>query len=292
MQDPDDHAPEDSRPHDGDAEQLSPRQEHEVARLLADARHTEPMPDQVVARLDAVLASLAAPEEAPETAPVAPVVDLAARRRTRRLRMLVAAAAVVAAGVALPSYLPGVTTSSDDAGSESAPAAASEDRDERTDQESVDGESADEKSADGEAGAGGGSGLSKVPSDGALPDTGIDGPGSLTGDQDGRYDAAKATGIRIRPDHFSTDVRRATTLPTAAMRSDPTARDVRRQLRAWPDAVTECVPDDASGTAYSATYGGRRGVLVVGPAVDGQRRYELFMCGDPEFTRSVVLPAD
>ena len=41
--------------HDGE---LTPEQEAEVRRLLADARHTEPMPDAVVARLDRVLADL------------------------------------------------------------------------------------------------------------------------------------------------------------------------------------------------------------------------------------------
>lgn len=75
-------------------ENLSPR-DAEVRRLLADARHTEPMPDEVVARLDGVLADLAA-----EPARVRPVTDLATRRR-RVTQLLVAAAAVVVVGVGL-----------------------------------------------------------------------------------------------------------------------------------------------------------------------------------------------
>lgn len=71
--------------------ELTPGQEADVRRLLADARHTEPTPDAVVARLDRVLADLAG-----EPARSAEVVRLADRRR-RAATMLVAAAASVAA---------------------------------------------------------------------------------------------------------------------------------------------------------------------------------------------------
>jgi hypothetical protein len=73
-----------------------------VSRLLADARHTEPLPVEVAARLDRTLADLAAERPSPAE-PVAPVVDLAARRRRRLATGLVAAAAVVALGVSLPN---------------------------------------------------------------------------------------------------------------------------------------------------------------------------------------------
>ena len=70
--------------------------EEQVRRLLAQARHEEPIPDDVAARLDRVLADLRA--EPAESG--APVVDLAVRRRRRRLTQgLVAAAAVVVLGV-------------------------------------------------------------------------------------------------------------------------------------------------------------------------------------------------
>src|SRR4051794_5789307 len=72
-------------------------EEQQVRRLLADARHDQPLPDDVADRLDAVLADL-------DTQPggTAPVVDLAARRRRRTARnVLVAAAVVVVAGFAI-----------------------------------------------------------------------------------------------------------------------------------------------------------------------------------------------
>ena len=78
---------------------LTPAQEEEVRRLLADARHTEPIPAEVAARLDRVLGGLSG-----EPAREAAVVRLAARRR-RAATMLVAAAAVVVAGVGIGQVL-------------------------------------------------------------------------------------------------------------------------------------------------------------------------------------------
>jgi hypothetical protein len=78
---------------------LDPEQDEYVRRLLADARHDEPMPTEVVDRLDSVLDGLA---DAPARPAPAPVRDLAAERRRRRVvQLLVAAAAVVAVGVGL-----------------------------------------------------------------------------------------------------------------------------------------------------------------------------------------------
>ena len=104
-----------------DPSHLTPEQDA-VRRLLADARHDGTTPPAVVARLDEALASLVAergdaplPAECPDEA-LAPVVDLGARRR-RTVRIgLLAAAAVVVAGVAVGQALPRMG-GSDDAGS-------------------------------------------------------------------------------------------------------------------------------------------------------------------------------
>lgn len=72
---------------------LPPEQEGDVRRLLAEARHTEPIPAEVAARLDRVLADLTTTPERQAT-----VTTLATRRR-RVTGLLVAAAAVVALGV-------------------------------------------------------------------------------------------------------------------------------------------------------------------------------------------------
>lgn len=95
-----------------DDHELGPEQER-VRRLLAQARVDDPMPDDVVERLDRVLARLADEEgESPAT-----VVDLAHRRRRKAATLLVAAAAVVALGVGVGNLVPGTVSSSDDAGS-------------------------------------------------------------------------------------------------------------------------------------------------------------------------------
>lgn len=89
----------------------------EVRRLLADARHTEPMPDEVVARMDDVIAGLReSPAEPTDRDDV--VVPLSRHRRRRAAGLLVAAAAIVVGGVAVAQNLPSSSQSSTtDAGS-------------------------------------------------------------------------------------------------------------------------------------------------------------------------------
>jgi hypothetical protein len=79
---------------------LTPQETERVRRLLAEARHTEPMPAEVADRIDRALSDLA-----DEPAP-APVVRLAERRRNAG-RLLLAAAAVVVGGVAVGQVVGG-----------------------------------------------------------------------------------------------------------------------------------------------------------------------------------------
>ena len=87
-----------------------------VRRLLADARHTGPMPDEVIDRMDAVLADLAGSPVGPEEPGGAPtpatVVSLTSQRRHRAAGMLVAAAAIVVGGVVVAQHLPGSSSQS------------------------------------------------------------------------------------------------------------------------------------------------------------------------------------
>ena len=87
-------------------------EEDRIRRLLADARHDEPIPPDVAARLDGVLADLRADRPVPAT-----VTDLAAARRRRRVRtLLVAAAAVVVAGIGVDQFLGATQSGSSDSG--------------------------------------------------------------------------------------------------------------------------------------------------------------------------------
>jgi hypothetical protein len=104
---------------------MTDEQQEQVRRLLAEARHDEPMPADVAERLDRVLAGLA-----DEPGRSATVVRLADRRR-RAARMLVAAAAVVAVGVGGAQFVSGMGGSMESestAGSteEEAPAASAD----------------------------------------------------------------------------------------------------------------------------------------------------------------------
>lgn len=112
---------------------LTPEQDA-VRRLLAEARHDEPTPPEVVARLTRTLEGLQA--ERHDVADRAPVVDLASRRRRLVGVGVLAAAAVVVAGVALGQALP--QGSSDGGGSDSAASAE-------------DGTTMDSRAGDGEA---------------------------------------------------------------------------------------------------------------------------------------------
>jgi hypothetical protein len=106
------------------ARDLTPDEESRVRGLLADARHTEPMPDDVVARLDRVLTGLAE-----EPAREAAVVRLADRRR-RATRLLVAAAAAVVVGFGGSQVIGGLGGGAADnasSGAEEEPAAESAD---------------------------------------------------------------------------------------------------------------------------------------------------------------------
>lgn len=105
-----------------DAADLTPEQDA-VRRLLAGARHDGSTPPEVVARLDDTLAALveergSAPRaDAAGHRTSAPVVDLGARRRRTAGVALLAAAAVVVAGVAIGQGLPRMSGEDADAGS-------------------------------------------------------------------------------------------------------------------------------------------------------------------------------
>ncbi len=88
---------------------LTPAQEESVRALLASARHTEPAPPHVVARLDETLADLVTERREVRT----PVVTLASRRRRLTSNVLLAAAAVVVLGVGVTQILTSASDSSD-----------------------------------------------------------------------------------------------------------------------------------------------------------------------------------
>ncbi|MFC4785897.1 hypothetical protein ACT8ZV_15575 [Nocardioides sp. MAHUQ-72] len=233
-----------------------PAQDREVRRLLADARHTEPMPVDVSARLERVLAELAEQQATRSTGvddpdPTAPgtVTQLASRRRRRAATLLVAAAAVVAVGVGLGQL---VDVSPTGSGSGSA-----------------DNSSAGEASADS---AGPSAARSRPERSG------------VSGSQDAPDDTLMALPhpVRVRADHFSADVAKARR--TARQHSAYAAEDRHRRF--------QCATGDwGRGTLVPVRYDGNDSVLVLRPVTGDSQVVDLFACGGSDVVRSITLPA-
>jgi hypothetical protein len=114
--------------------ELTPQQEEQVRRLLAEARHDDPIPADVADRLDRALVDLSRDE--PDAAGRAGVIDLAARRRRRNAAALLAgAAAVIVAGFAVGQAVD-VGGSSGDAGSANESVARDQSNNESSDESS------------------------------------------------------------------------------------------------------------------------------------------------------------
>jgi hypothetical protein len=223
-----------------------------VRRLLADARHTDATPPEVVARLDDALAALVAergaqPLPSGTTGPVPPV-PLASRRRRVVGIGLLAAAAVVVAGVGVGQVLP----RGDDAGSaDSATAGAS--RDASTD-DGPDSDTGLERSAEGSAGAGPESLRSYAPQSG-------------------------------EPVLTSTDPAIADQL--VQLRS----QGVLFRAGADALAVPCAGPADDGGRRLAAQVDGSPGLVVFRRPVGETQRVELYTCDAPDPVRTLTVPA-
>lgn len=262
-------------PQQPDQPDLTSAQERAVRDLLADVRHTGPVPDDVAARLDAALADLATERAAGSTSTTTPggtddgqeaasdaaVVPIDRRRRRWIALGLVAAAAVVVGGVAVTEVAPRM------AGEDSAPASDS-------------GGAALEAGGGQDRGAqeDGVSALSRIP--------------------------------RLSPDTFRRDVLRvrglaergivATGTTSGARSSEGQAEDESeagrdradgRSLRLTPQALVDrCGIDAGSGRLVVVRYAGKRALLVLRPPEGERQRVDLHPCGATEPLRTVVLP--
>ncbi len=238
--------------------ELSPVDEARVRRLLADARHTEPMPADVVARLDATLADLAleAPLATTAAAP-AVVTDLDARRRRRRrgATFLVAAAAVTAFGVSAGPLLQNLGTMS---GSDSA--------------------STTDSAGDNRESVGRG-GLNADKDDlGASP---------------ARSDAPEAElGPESMRDYGVEGPLPTSTINPNAFRSQAEALSESAAMYALDAVVGRCpgVRSWGQGRALPAAYAGKMGLLVFRTPQGQRQRVDLYLCGSLQPARSTLIP--
>jgi len=276
---------------------LDPEDDARIRRLLAEARHTEPVPAPVAARLDRVLADLSArraAESAQDDRAAAEVVDLAARRRRTAGRLLIAAAAVVVAGVGVGHVL-----GSQGGGSDT----AAEEATSQTD-------------ADAPAAASGESG----------------GSGEDSAGGDNQYRAAedsamKAAGevVTIRADHFSADIRKAraralaeplpespapsstdsstdsSTESSTGSSTGPSTGEASGEPDATgsagvsiaPEYAAEACPIDSlgPGEALAASYDGVPAVVMLREPTGDVQVVDLYICGTTEPARSITLTA-
>ena len=243
-----------------DSPDLTPEQEA-VRRLLADARHDGPPPAEVVARLDETLASLVAERGSASSEGdderTAPVVDLGARRRRMAGIGVLAAAAVVVAGVAVGQVLP---RAADDSGG--AESTASSDTGSGEDRQFGD-QSDDGQSDGGDAGAGSAEQAPEsMKSTAATPFAGVP---TLSSADD-------------RLEEEVLDLR-----PGAAARSD--------QLGSV-DALSSCdLPSLGKGRRLLARVDDQIGVVVFRRPDGATQVAELYVCGTPAPVRTLLLPA-
>ncbi|GAA5140598.1 hypothetical protein GCM10023340_00990 [Nocardioides marinquilinus] len=257
--------------------QATPEQEAQVRRLLARARHDEPVPDHVAARLDQALAGLVAEARAGAPPPPPPtgaeVVDLAARRRRRVTGLLVAAAAVVAVGVGLGQV---IDSGDDDSGDADASSAGS-----ALDQENELGRGAADSPAERDDGAQNNEAVppapaatsSDAPSAPVEPSQGSIKPPVLAMDEDDFQDLARTfQGIGGVP-------------------SRPGQRVEADQLTA--DSAFVCPPAAyGEGELVAVRYDGSPAVLAYRPPAGQTQIVELLRCGSADVFRSLTLPTE
>ena len=247
-------------------DELTPEQEADVRRLLAEARHDGPIPADVAARLDTVLDDLATPEPVSLSATV---TDLAAARHRRRNagRLLLAAAAVVVGGVAIGQTI-GSTTSNDSLSTDSAGGQSEQD----VPREAEDSDGRDQ-----------GAGDTAQPESAPAP--------SETSAQ--AYDQILLdklnAPLQLTSKNFEVDVQRS-------LRAQATERRdaVETHLDGLAVYSSDFVCPDADygpGAKLPAYYDAEEAVLVLRRPRAGIQRVDLLACGTAAQLNSVDLPA-
>lgn len=246
-------------------DELTPEQESAVRRLLAQARHDDPVPADVAARLDDTLSDLLADRAAGKPAGAAPVSRLSdvRHRRRRAGRLLLAAAAVLVGGVAVGQYVGGTGAGGDanDAGSAA------------TELDQAPRDSSDRAEAD----TAGGGDQEEAP-------TAASGAMSL-------LDSVR-TPVVLSSDEFALDVQRELGRTATARRQAANADYDGVLAFAATNADFVC-PDGpyGEGATLPAYYDGEEAVLVLRPPRSGIQRVDLLTCGTAVELDSVELPA-
>lgn len=239
-----------------DDARLTPAEDQDVRRLLAEARHDQPVPTDVVDRLDRVLAGLARGDDGATTT----VTEFASRRRRHRVTsLLVAAAAVVAVGFGLAQVV-GVNNQ----GADTTSSAASNDG------PRPDAASAPNADLLSEADRGT---LASVPT----PSYALRRVAAI----DSAAFATEVTRLRQRTELRSVN--------GAAQSYDASSEKSDSALARVPGF--DCAPADwGQGLFVRVRYDGDPGVLVFRRPTGDTQVVDLFQCGSADVVRSISLP--
>jgi hypothetical protein len=236
----------------GPLPELTSEQEATVRRLLAEARHDDPIPDPVAERLDRVLADLSSGS----SAPMAPVVDLAARRRRRNAGgLLVAAAAVIVGGFFVGQVIDvGGPDSADDssAGSSVARDSSSGDQDSQ-----------------------------------AAPSA----PGDDAGGTQPAPEAAQASPLQLTSQNLKRDVQRQLRDSAANADLDPDASSLSQPYAEEFSCASASAPAYGVGKFFAAFYDGMPTVLALRPPEGDTQQAQVLDCGTGTPLQSVTVPA-
>ncbi|MBF4163932.1 hypothetical protein [Nocardioides acrostichi] len=249
---------------------LPHEQDAHLRALLAGARHREPMPAEVVDRLDGVLARLAAGELGPPAEPVpdsppasAAVVDLGRRRRRRVGALLAAAAVVLVVGAGIGQLVRSGVSSGDDSASSAA-----------ADRDSSLSESAQSPDA-------------RNPQDLASSESLLTDGSGAAGGEAGRIIVLEGALPAVTDDGFATTasrVRQRLGARNAASSASDSAAP--RASREWQG----CAPADwGKGRLVAVRYDGGPAVLAFRPAVGEIEVVDLLQCGTAAVLRTATL---
>ena len=238
----------------GSLPELTPEQEEEVRRLLADARHDEPIPTDVGDRLDTVLAGLTRDE--PGSPGVAPVIDLAARRRRRNAAAVLAGAAAVIVAGFVGAQVIDVSPSEQ---SDSAGAGSAADRETSTKHNLESGNDAGDESQE--------------PGPASAPEASSDIP------------------LQLRSTHLRDDVRTQLRAAYSANTTDGVDQVPVAGLAAIGCTSTSPAAKYGLGDLFPALFDGKPVVLAVRPPSDGVQQADVLACDTAASLASVTIPS-
>lgn len=250
-------------------DELTPAQDAAVRRLLGQARHDEPIPADVAARLDEALAELSSTQPGAGVSANAHVHDFAAARVRRRNagRLLMAAAAVLVGGVALGQAIGG--GSADQTAAESADSAIEPPRAGAEE----DGASADLAAPESQTDPGE-----------SLGDAGGAAGAEQSVPTDGSAFANLALPVFLTEAEFAETVTAVVAMPEVQAE----ARGLKDRDLASNDTCAEA--DYGPGLLLPATYDGEVAVLAIRMPVEGSRLVEVLSCGTAFVLDAVSVP--